>query len=135
MAEIIIKDEALVHVADDTIPWIQLENFVRNNPLPLNDERLWVQAVMVTQVYTKTAVEVDANSQVSGGAYKVNGRFYNSSENFARTPYITMLILDIDRVVSAGAGKDNMGIGILNFDTDSALEIEYEVRLFKVPLK
>lgn len=114
MMEVTIVDQALIHVDDKIIPWDSLKSFVESNPLSSGDERLWVQAVMVTQVFTKTATSVDSDAQVSGSAYKVSGQTYNASESQDRTPYITMLTLDVDKALAGGAG--------LLFDEDAAIE-------------
>jgi hypothetical protein len=103
MMEITIVDKSLIHVEDATIPWDDLKTFVEANPLENGDQRFWVQAVMVTQVFTKIATAVDADAQVSGSGYQVNGQTYNATETQDRTPYITMLTLDIDEAVQSDA--------------------------------
>lgn len=104
MMEITIIDKALIHIDDSKIPWTQLKAFVDANPLEPNDERFWVQGVMVTQMLTKTATKITSDAHVSGSAYQVDGQTYNASETQDKTPYITMLTLDIDEAIGSGAG-------------------------------
>lgn len=104
MMEITIVDKALIHIDDSKIPWAQLKAFVDSNPLETGDERFWVQGVMVTQMLTKTATKVNSDARVSGAAFQVDGQTYNASETQDRTPYITMLTLDIDESIDGRAG-------------------------------
>ncbi|MFV9645322.1 MAG: hypothetical protein ACNYWU_05815 [Desulfobacterales bacterium] len=127
MMEITIVDKVLIHVDDKIIPWDSLKEFVENNPLQEGEERFWVQAVMVTQVFTKTAVSVDSDAQVSGSAYQVAGQTYNASETQDRTPYITMLTLDVDEAIQGGAG--------IVFSAKNALQRGRIARNISIPLE
>jgi len=96
MMELTIIDKAILYVDDKDIPWGKLMNFVSSNPLEDNVTRYWVQAVMTTQVLSKTASKVESDAQVSGSAYQVNGQIYNAAETQDRNTIITMLLVDIE---------------------------------------
>jgi hypothetical protein len=98
MMEITILDKCLIYMDDNNIPWDKLKDYVKTHPKKNGNDRFWVQAVMLTQMLSKTATTCKSNETVSGSAYQVNGQTYNAGETQNKTPYITMLLIDIDQI-------------------------------------
>ncbi len=127
MMEITILDKALIHIDDRLIPWDKLSDFVKKNPLGEGDERYWVQAAMLTQMLSKIATSVKSDAQVSGSAYQVNGKVFNAAETVDRSPYITMLLLDVDKAIS--------GTGRVIFDAKAAINRGRVTKNIQLPLE
>ncbi|HDY93566.1 MAG TPA: hypothetical protein ENH67_09545 [Pseudoalteromonas sp.] len=108
--ELTINDKAISYINETKIPWGKLKAFKTQNPLKAGDKRFWVQATMLTQLSYKIATKIESDATVSGSAYKVGTQNYNAADTFTRTPYITMLTLDFDEALDAGAGMDDKSL-------------------------
>jgi len=94
--ELTIEDSAMMMVQD--IPWAKLRAYEKNNPRSENQERVWVQSVMLTKMYLKKATQINASGTVSGAAYSAGGKVYNANSSMQRQSFITMLLVDLNRL-------------------------------------
>lgn len=100
MLEVTILDKALIHVNDSIIPWNKLQNHIDTKPLAGGTERYWIQAVLITDVLSKSATKIESDGKITGSGFQVNGSVYNLSETQSRAPNLTLLLLDFDKALA-----------------------------------
>lgn len=106
--ELRIEDQSLLIVDDPLIPWAALEKFVKDTPRSNSASRVWVQASMLTRMYYKVGTKTNVNATVAGSAFGADGNVYNATALTQRQSYITMLLIDLDRIEDAA--RNNGGV-------------------------
>lgn len=93
--EVVITDTSMVFIEPKDIP---IEKLITeaSKPNPDNLRRVWVQAVMLTQVVKRMHTKVDADTTVTGSTFGANGKVFNEAGVFQRDPKITMLLVDLE---------------------------------------
>jgi hypothetical protein len=108
--ELTITDAALIFIPDKDIPYAEFNSYAQTNPLPAGATRVWVQAVMLTKLLFSQANETNSSATVSGSAFQVDGKVYNSNSLLQRQPYITMFLVDVaeaEKHIAAAGGIDS----------------------------
>jgi hypothetical protein len=98
--DLTITDAQLIYIDDNLIPWDKIHKYLDANQAAPGSSRVWVQAVMLTQMIFAVATETSADSTVSGTAFQVDGKVYNSAATTQRQPCVTMLLVDLNSVAS-----------------------------------
>ena len=94
--EVVITDIALALVKAEDIPASKL----RMVPWRPDEERCWVQGVLLTHVLHKAYTKVDASlSGVVGDVFGAKGNVYHAVGGFTRDAVIALLCIDIDKFV------------------------------------
>jgi hypothetical protein len=96
--ELTITDTALLYVNDKDIPWAEINAYRQNNPPAAGVSRVWVQAVMLTQMRMRIASKTETDATVSGAAYGADGKVFNQNTAARRQAYLTMLLVDLDQL-------------------------------------
>lgn len=139
MAELTIVDSGLVFIPWDKVPLQALQEEAAK-PRPTGTRRLWVQAVLLSEVTKSYFREIKANaSGVVGSTFGASGKVYNQNSATSREPVMGLLVVDLDALAADDKLKAGPAVGLTEAlkreQVESALERTRMPGIVKVPLK
>jgi hypothetical protein len=104
IADVAIIDTAQVFIPYEDIPMDALLEEAKKPAPPETTKRYYIQAVLLATVVTQYGAKIKADaSGVVGNAFGAKGNIYNEEQTVSRDVRISLLLIDLDRLVKVKA--------------------------------
>ncbi|MEZ4920761.1 MAG: hypothetical protein R2792_16790 [Saprospiraceae bacterium] len=98
--ELVITDIAVAFLPEDYIPYIEICKASNNVSDEVKQKTHYIRSAKLTTVYTRAYQKVDAETNISGVAFSVDGEVYASSDQFKVDYIVSVDIVSLEKLLS-----------------------------------